>query len=173
MNSGENPHDLIVADFAHKLGKFLNASRKNNKFKELRVAAEPKFLGLIKSELDAETTKCVRGWIRKDLQKETTRQIINHEKNIKLLMTKKELELVQSGSPANVRFHSAARLKTFIKLSRKLRNKYRDLTRLQRVAQKPSQNYRTIEKAKVFEDLLKRFENQYQRYEPLENPRGT
>ena len=75
MNSGENPHDLIVADFAHKLGEFLNASRKNNEFKELRIAAEAKFLGLIKNELDPETTKCVRSWVKKDLQKENTSQI--------------------------------------------------------------------------------------------------
>ena len=70
MNSGESPHDLIVVDFAHTLGKYLNASRKKNQFKELQISAEPKFLGLIKSQLDKETSKCVRVWVAKDLQKE-------------------------------------------------------------------------------------------------------
>jgi len=75
MNSGESPHQLMIADFAHKLGTFFNSHRKKNKFKELRIAAEPKFLGLIKSELDSETKKCVREWVRKDLQKEPMSQI--------------------------------------------------------------------------------------------------
>jgi protein required for attachment to host cells len=75
MNSGENPHDMIVVDFAHKIGKYLNASRKKNQFKELKIAAEPRFLGLIKSELDPETTKCVRAWVAKDLQNEKVTRI--------------------------------------------------------------------------------------------------
>jgi hypothetical protein len=81
---------------------------------------------------------------------------------IKSLMTKKELELLQSGSVANVKFHSADRLKSYIKLTRKLRDKYRDLTRRQKVAQKPSQNLRTVEKAKIFARLLDRYEKRYE-----------
>lgn len=75
MNSGENPHDMIVSDFAHKIGKYLNESRKKNQFKELQIAAEPHFLGLIKNELDSETTKCVRRWVAKDLQNESMNRI--------------------------------------------------------------------------------------------------
>src|SRR3984957_2868079 len=70
MNSDENPHDLVIADFSHKVGEYLNASRKKNQFKELKIAAEPRFLGLIKGELDPETKKCVHAWLSKDLQKE-------------------------------------------------------------------------------------------------------
>lgn len=76
-------------------------------------------------------------------------------------MTKKELELVQSGSLANVKFHSADRLKRYISLTRKLRNKYRDLTRRQKASGKNTQNYRTIEKAKIFGTILDRYEKRY------------
>ena len=81
---------------------------------------------------------------------------------IKTLMTKKEFSLLDSGSAKNVKLHSAARLKQFIQLSRRLRDKYRDLNRRQRVAQKPSQNLRTVEKARAFAKVLERYERQYQ-----------
>jgi hypothetical protein len=84
------------------------------------------------------------------------------ERKIKSLMTKKELELVQSGSVANVKFHSADRLKKYISLTRDLRDKYRDLARRQKVAQKHSQNERTMEKAQIFETVLDRYEKHYQ-----------
>ena len=75
LNSGENPHDLVVADFAHQLGEYLNACRKKNEFKALKIAAEPRFLGLIKSEHDSETKKMVQVWVAKDLQNETLSRI--------------------------------------------------------------------------------------------------
>jgi hypothetical protein len=77
-------------------------------------------------------------------------------------MTKKELELVQSGSVANVKFHSPKRLEEYIKLTRKLRDKYRDLTQRQKVSHRQSNNYRTVEKAKIFTALLNRYEKRYQ-----------
>lgn len=76
------------------------------------------------------------------------------------LLTKKEFELVESGALENVKFHSAADLKENIELARKLRDKYRDLNRRQKAANK-SQNPRTIEKAKIFGQLMDRFERQY------------
>jgi len=86
---------------------------------------------------------------------------------IKSLMTKKELELVQSGSSANVKFHSADRLKTYINLTRKLRDKYRDLTQRQNVPGKHNQNHRTVEKAKIFAALLGKYEKRYQEQEKV------
>jgi hypothetical protein len=81
---------------------------------------------------------------------------------IKSLLTKKELELVQSGSVANVKFHSPVRLKKYISLARKLRDKYRDLTQRQKNANRQSENDRTLEKAKIFGTILQRFKNRYQ-----------
>ena len=76
-------------------------------------------------------------------------------------MSKKEAELVQSGSLANVKFHSPSRLKEYIKLSRKLRDKYKDLTQRQNVRGKENQNSRTVEKARIFNTILNRYEKQY------------
>ena len=84
------------------------------------------------------------------------------KEKIKSLMTKKELELVQSGSVANVKFHSPERLKKYINLTRKLRDKYRDLTQRQKAAHRQSNDYRTIEKAKIFDTILNRYEKRYQ-----------
>jgi hypothetical protein len=77
---------------------------------------------------------------------------------MKLLMTKKELELIESGSAAGVKFHSVARLKDYIKLARRRRDKYRDLTQRQNVGGKNSLGLRTAKKAKIFASLVGRYE---------------
>ena len=83
---------------------------------------------------------------------------------IKLLLTKKELELAQGSSAKVLRTHSPHRLKQYIKLVRKLRDKYRDLTQRQRSelkkAQRNSQSQRTLEKARIFSKVLAAFEQQ-------------
>jgi hypothetical protein len=86
------------------------------------------------------------------------------------LLTKRESELVQSGSVANVKFHSPTKLKSFIKLARKYRDKYRDLSQRQIVKIKHSSeivepnesSLRTIEKAKIFNKILNRYETRYE-----------
>lgn len=75
MDSGRNPHELIVADFAHRIARFLNEARKKNRFRELQIAAEPGFLGLVRGELDSETKKRVYVWVGKDLQKSNANRI--------------------------------------------------------------------------------------------------
>lgn len=72
LNSGVRPHDLMVKDFAHKIATYLDGQRKIEQFEELLVAAEPKFMGLLKKELAIETKKLVRTWLRKDLEKADT-----------------------------------------------------------------------------------------------------
>jgi capsule polysaccharide export protein KpsE/RkpR len=84
-------------------------------------------------------------------------------KKIKSLMSKKELEIVESGSLTNVRSHTPDRLKQYIKLTRKLRDKYRDLTQRQIVFKKHTHNFNTVEKAKVFEKILGRYEKQFKK----------
>ena len=83
---------------------------------------------------------------------------------IKLLLTKKELEIAGGCSPDKIKLHSPHRLKQYVKLVRKLRDKYRDLNQRQKSAlkhsQRNSQSFRTIEKAKVFDKVLSAFEKQ-------------
>ena len=85
------------------------------------------------------------------------------KRNIKALMTARELKIVEASSLREVRNHSAGRLKQLVKLTRKLRDKYRDLTRRQKLAQRDSQNLRTTEKAKLFAQTLSKYEKRYQK----------
>ncbi len=84
------------------------------------------------------------------------------KQKVRELLTKREAELVESGSPANVKVHSADRLKTYIKVTRRLRDKYRELNRRQRLAQRFSSNERTVEKAQLFDQVLNRLEKRYE-----------
>jgi hypothetical protein len=84
------------------------------------------------------------------------------KKKIKELLTKKEFELVQSGATSNVRLHSADRLKAYIKLARRRRDKYRDLDHRQKVSDRFSRNERTVEKAKLFAQILDRLQRRYE-----------
>jgi hypothetical protein len=88
-------------------------------------------------------------------------------KKIELLMTKKELEIVKSGSLKSIKLLSRPRLKRYITLTRKLRDKYRDLAQRQKVANGQSQNVRTLEKAEVFKKVLSKYEKQIQSSGPL------
>ncbi len=91
------------------------------------------------------------------------------KKKIESLMTKKEQKIVQDSSLRKLKAHSVDRLKQFIKLTRKLRDKYRDLTRRQKLANRGSQNLRTTQKAKLFKQALDRYEK---RYEGIREARG-
>jgi protein required for attachment to host cells len=75
LNSGIRPHDLIVQKFATKMAKFLDSERKKDRYRELKIAAEPGFLGLLKKALPDETIKVVRQWVLKDLEKADNRQL--------------------------------------------------------------------------------------------------
>jgi protein required for attachment to host cells len=69
------PHDLVVQNFALKMARYLDNQRKRRQLAELTIAAEPKFLGMLKKSLPAETLKIVKDWIIKDLEKADTRQL--------------------------------------------------------------------------------------------------
>jgi protein required for attachment to host cells len=69
------PHDLVVRNFALKMARYLDSQRRHKKLAELRIAAEPKFLGVLKKALPTETLKIVKDWILKDLEKADTRQL--------------------------------------------------------------------------------------------------
>ena len=81
-----------------------------------------------------------------------------------MLLTQKELVIAGGGAPDLIRQHSEERLKQYIKLVRKLRDKYRDLGQRQKAKMrelpKAQQSLRTLEKAKIFDQLLNAFEEQ-------------
>lgn len=91
------------------------------------------------------------------------------------LCTAAEYQLVQASLPKSVKRLSAAQLRSKVSRSRKLRDKYRDLARRQRIeargkgqprGSRPAQsNKNTVRKAELFDETLTRFEQQLQRVE--------
>ncbi|MGZ3722704.1 MAG: host attachment protein [Bdellovibrionales bacterium] len=75
LDSGIRPHDLMVQNFALRMAKYLDNQRKRQQYAELRIAAEPKFLGLLKKALPIETMRVVTDWVVKDLEKADNRQL--------------------------------------------------------------------------------------------------
>jgi hypothetical protein len=90
--------------------------------------------------------------------------------NARALCTPAELELVLLSFPDQVKTLTEARLKLKRTRARALRDKYRDLLRRQKLATRersgsklgrgPQTNARTADKAKLFDETLKRFEAQ-------------
>jgi hypothetical protein len=80
----------------------------------------------------------------------------------------RELSLISSSLPPALRTHSAARLKSKISRARKLREKYQDLYRRQKLAAKPRMtgvpyerlNVRTLRKKQMFGEALTRLRRQ-------------
>jgi hypothetical protein len=87
-----------------------------------------------------------------------------------------ELELVEASYPASVKQLTPGRLRQKVQRARRLRDKYRDLSRRQRLetrgkrdarASRPSQGHaNTDRKAELFQEVLDRFETQLGRAEP-------
>lgn len=84
------------------------------------------------------------------------------------LSTKPEFDLYVASTPTEVKSHTATRLKSKIDRSRKLRDKYRDLAKRQRLEARGKKapsgtraaqgNQRTVRKAELFAEVLERFE---------------
>jgi hypothetical protein len=84
------------------------------------------------------------------------------------LCTKPEFELVQASFPASLKHLTPGRLRQKVDRSRKLRDKYRDLARRQRLEargkrapqrSRPAQGHEnTVRKAELFQEVLDRFE---------------
>jgi protein required for attachment to host cells len=53
--------------FAKRIGDYLNKARTEQAYERLHIVAPPKFLGLLRKELDKEATKLVAEEIPKDL----------------------------------------------------------------------------------------------------------
>jgi len=79
MSRSEGPHERAVADFARALASRLEHARATGQYDRLVLVAPPKFLGLVRSSLDAPTEQCVVGSLDKDLaasdEEELVRQL--------------------------------------------------------------------------------------------------
>jgi protein required for attachment to host cells len=75
LNSSEAPHDHLASGFARELAKRLATARATNQFDQLTVAAEPRFLGMLKGALDDVTARRVQRYVAKDLHHIPPREI--------------------------------------------------------------------------------------------------
>lgn len=67
MSRSEGPRERAVSDFARALASRLQQARTSGRYDRLVLVAPPKFLGLLRSSLDAPTERCVVGSLDKDL----------------------------------------------------------------------------------------------------------
>src|SRR5215831_1841562 len=95
------------------------------------------------------------------------------------LSSSRELSLISSSLPPALQTHSAARLKSKISRARRLREKYQDLYRRQKLASKtrmtgtPSErlNFRTLRKKQMFGEVLTRLRRQLEKVSsPVQTP---
>jgi len=78
MSRGEGPHDRAVSDFVRALADKLRRARVDNRYERLVLVAPPQFLGLLRSSLDAPTTRFVVGSIDKDLATSKEAELVEH-----------------------------------------------------------------------------------------------
>jgi protein required for attachment to host cells len=67
MSRSEGPREHAVSDFARALASRLQRARTSGQYDRLVLVAPPKFLGLLRSSLDAPTERCIVGSLDKDL----------------------------------------------------------------------------------------------------------
>lgn len=97
----------------------------------------------------------------------------NERATARKLLTSAEFELFEASRRDGICVLSAAELKRKVERTRRLRDKYRDLYKRQRLAMRDltgtkrgnsgAANERTKEKAAIFQDLLTRFQERYDR----------
>jgi protein required for attachment to host cells len=67
-SASETPHDHDAMRFARSLAGKLGQARAAGRFTRLVLAAEPRFLGMVREALDPVTARSVIGVLPKDLQ---------------------------------------------------------------------------------------------------------
>jgi protein required for attachment to host cells len=63
----DTPHEKAAEDFAKELAGELQKGRNENRFNEIVLAAEPRFLGMLRQALDEPTARLVTAELPKDL----------------------------------------------------------------------------------------------------------
>ena len=82
--------------------------------------------------------------------------------DVKKTVSKKERDLVDAGSKKSVNLHSTSRLKLYIKLSLKLRDKYLRLAKHDKAIKNIIETKQHLEKARIFERVLARYQKRYE-----------
>ncbi len=72
------PKKQEVIEFAKRLAKYLESMRKANKLDDLSIVAAPAFLGVLREQLAAETTKKIVFELDKNLTQHSVEDISSH-----------------------------------------------------------------------------------------------
>lgn len=67
MTPAETAHDHVAANFAREIAELLQRGRNEQRFNQIVLVAEPRFLGMMRGTLDNGTLNMVRGTVGKDL----------------------------------------------------------------------------------------------------------
>jgi protein required for attachment to host cells len=74
----ETPHERAASNFARQLAESLTEGRHEGRFDRLVLAAEPKFLGMLRESLDEPTARHVTATLAKDLGEVDERKLADH-----------------------------------------------------------------------------------------------
>lgn len=72
------PDQSTNPSFAKDLVNFLDIQHQLKNFDDLSIAAEPSFMGLIKTKMKPQVERLVKNWILKDLLKTPTKELTQH-----------------------------------------------------------------------------------------------
>jgi protein required for attachment to host cells len=85
MSTEVSPHDHAAVELVRKLAATLARGRNENRFAQLVLVAEPRFLGMLRGGLDAVTASLVSGTVPKDLAHVEVRDLPPHLRDVLLV----------------------------------------------------------------------------------------
>jgi len=85
MPKEETAHDHVAAAFARDLAGRLDAGRKDNRLEGIVLVAEPRFLGMLRGALHAQTAALVDASINKDLANAPAHELPRHLEGVLLI----------------------------------------------------------------------------------------
>lgn len=78
MSTAEGAHDHAARTFAREIAGALRQGRVENRYQDLVLVAEPRFLGMLRESLDGPTAQTVDATIEKDLAKVPVHELPKH-----------------------------------------------------------------------------------------------
>jgi protein required for attachment to host cells len=85
MNAEQSPHEHAAEQLARTLATALSRGRNENRFDQVVLVAEPRFLGILRGTLDPVTASLVSGTVGKDLAHVETRDLAPHLRDVLLV----------------------------------------------------------------------------------------
>jgi protein required for attachment to host cells len=84
MGAEDSAHDHVALNFAREIATLLCTGRNNQRFGRLVLVAEPRFLGMLRGELDHVTGSMVGATLGKDLAHVSIAALPGHLKGVVL-----------------------------------------------------------------------------------------